>query len=80
MIEPQATIRTPNEARVIRPFGDEMVLHSGVEDTGGKFTMWTNITPPGGGAPPHYHDNKDDGQEPVSSQCAVAERATGRPD
>lgn len=66
MTEPYATIRKPSEARVIRAFGDEMVLHLGVEDTGGKFSMWTNITPPGGGPPPHYHDNEDEWFWPLS--------------
>ena len=42
----------PEEARVIRAFGDEMILHLSKADTGGRFTMWTNVTPPGGGPPP----------------------------
>jgi quercetin dioxygenase-like cupin family protein len=25
-----------------------------------KLTMWTEITPPGGGPPPHYHLNEDE--------------------
>ncbi|MDF1825858.1 MAG: cupin domain-containing protein [Verrucomicrobiales bacterium] len=66
MIDSPTTIRRPNEARVIRAFGDEMILHLGVEDTGGKLTMWTNVTPPGGGPPPHYHDNEDEWFWPLS--------------
>jgi quercetin dioxygenase-like cupin family protein len=30
------------------------------ERTAGKLTMWTEITPPGGGPPPHYHLNEDE--------------------
>jgi len=30
------------------------------ERTAGKFTMWTEITPPGGGPPPHHHVNDDE--------------------
>ncbi len=66
MNETHATIRTPNEARIIRAFGDEMILHLGTEDTGGKLNMWTNVTPPGGGPPPHYHDNEDEWFWPLS--------------
>ena len=66
MMKPQATIKKPSEARIIRAFGDEMVLHLGAEDTGGQFTMWTNITPPGGGPPPHRHDNEDEWFWPLS--------------
>ncbi len=57
---PQPRIQLPHEAPVFRAFGDKMILHLGSDDTGGKFTMWTNITPPGGGPPPHYHLNEDE--------------------
>ena len=66
MIEFPGIIRPPKDATIIRAFGDEMVLHLGVEDTGGKFSMWTNITPPGGGPPPHYHENEDELFWPLS--------------
>ncbi|WP_309398836.1 cupin domain-containing protein [Cerasicoccus maritimus] len=62
-------IRKPDEARVIRAFGDEMILHLGVADTGGKFTMWTNVTPPAGGPPPHRHENEDEWFWPLSGPC-----------
>jgi quercetin dioxygenase-like cupin family protein len=47
-------------ARVLRAFGDEVTVHLGAKETGGKITMFTDITPPGGGPPPHYHDNEDE--------------------
>jgi quercetin dioxygenase-like cupin family protein len=37
-----------------------MTLHLGGKETGGKFTIWTNVTPPGGGPPPHYHITEDE--------------------
>lgn len=46
-----------------------MVLHLGAEDTGGQFTMWTNISPPGGGPPPHHHDNEDEWFWPLSGSA-----------
>lgn len=57
---PSPQFQPSSEARVIRAFGDEMRLHLGSCDTGGKFTLWTNITPPGGGPPPHFHENEDE--------------------
>lgn len=59
-------IRKPDDARVIRAFGDEVVVHLGADDTGGQFSMWTNITPPGGGPPPHQHTNEDEWFWPLS--------------
>lgn len=50
----------PGQSRVIRAFGDEIHVHHGTEQTGGKFTLFTDITPPGGGPPPHYHDTEDE--------------------
>lgn len=49
-----------DEARVLRAFGEEVMIHLDGERTGGKLTMWTEITPPGGGPPPHYHLNEDE--------------------
>ena len=66
MSEPQATIKPPEDARVIRAFGDEMILHLGADDTRGQFTVWTNVTPPGGGPPPHYHEKEDEWFWPLS--------------
>ncbi|MHC4910460.1 MAG: cupin domain-containing protein [Planctomycetota bacterium] len=53
---------TPTDAanRVIRAFGDEITVLLSGEDTGGAFTAFTDVTPPGGGPPPHFHDNEDE--------------------
>lgn len=69
MTKPVPTIRAPKDAPVIEAFGDKMILHLSTEDTGGKFTMWTNITPPGGGPPPHSHDNEDEWFWPISGDA-----------
>jgi quercetin dioxygenase-like cupin family protein len=44
----------------LRAFGEEVMIHLDGERTGGKLTMCTEITPPGGGPPPHYHLNEDE--------------------
>ena len=31
--------------------------------------MWTNVTPPGGGPPPHCHDNEDEWFWPLSGRA-----------
>ncbi len=45
---------------MIRAFGDEVIMHLEGTETGGTVSLWTNITPPGGGPPPHYHLNEDE--------------------
>ncbi len=50
----------PSAGKVIRAFGDEVIVHLSGKDTGGQFTMWTEVIPPGGGPPPHCHRNEDE--------------------
>jgi mannose-6-phosphate isomerase-like protein (cupin superfamily) len=57
---PSTCVVPPSGGRVIRAFGDEITVHLGAAETGGKYTMFTDVTPPGGGPPPHYHQNEDE--------------------
>jgi quercetin dioxygenase-like cupin family protein len=50
----------PGQGRVLRTFGDEVIMHLEAKHTGGALSLWTNITPPGGGPPLHYHLNEDE--------------------
>jgi quercetin dioxygenase-like cupin family protein len=54
------TITLPGQGRGLRAFGDEVIMHLEGEQTGGTLSLWTEITPPGGGPPPHYHLNEDE--------------------
>jgi hypothetical protein len=55
------TVVSQDDAQVLHAFGEELRIHLDGERTGGKLTMWTEITPAGGGPPQHYHLNEDDG-------------------
>ena len=44
----------------MRAFGDEVTIHLGAAETGGKYTMFTSVTLPGSGPPPHVHNNEDE--------------------
>lgn len=46
--------------RVMRAFGETVHVHLGGRETGGKATVFTNITPVGGGPPPHRHEREDE--------------------
>lgn len=54
------TVVPPGAGRVIRAFGSEIIVHLGAAETGGAYTMFTVLTPPGGGVPPHYHEAEDE--------------------
>jgi quercetin dioxygenase-like cupin family protein len=49
-----------DDARGFHAFGEEVTILLEGEQTSGKLTMWTEVTPPGGGPPPHYHLNEDE--------------------
>lgn len=58
--ENSASIVRKNEARVLHAFGEEVMILLDGKSTGGKLTMWTEVTPPGGGPPLHYHSREDE--------------------
>ena len=60
MSEKSGTIIRRDDARVLHAFGEEVTILLDGEGTGGKLTMWTEITPPRGGPPPHHHVNEDE--------------------
>jgi quercetin dioxygenase-like cupin family protein len=55
-----AAIVRENDARVLHAFGEKVTILLDGKRTDGKLTMWMEITPPGGGPPPHYHLNEDE--------------------
>lgn len=60
MNEPSVVIHPGSGSRVLRAFGEELHLYLTGEETEGAFASWLEITPPGGGPPPHYHANEDE--------------------
>jgi mannose-6-phosphate isomerase-like protein (cupin superfamily) len=50
----------PGHGSVLRAFGDEATILLSGAQTGGKFTLFSNVTPPQGGPPVHYHENEDE--------------------
>jgi len=57
---PRGAIQTPDKMRTLHAFGEEITFHMTGAETGGKWTLWTETTPPGGGPPPHTHANEDE--------------------
>jgi mannose-6-phosphate isomerase-like protein (cupin superfamily) len=49
-----------NEGRTLHAFGHAVVILLDGKQTGGKFTAFLNVTPPGGGPGPHYHEREDE--------------------
>jgi quercetin dioxygenase-like cupin family protein len=47
------------QRRLVSPDRDHLSAFDG-KQTGEKFTAFLNVTPPGGGPGPHYHENEDE--------------------
>jgi mannose-6-phosphate isomerase-like protein (cupin superfamily) len=58
--EPRAALTLPGQGAVLRGFGEEVTILLNGAQTGGKFTLFQEITPPQGGPPLHYHKNEDE--------------------
>jgi quercetin dioxygenase-like cupin family protein len=48
------------EGRTLKAFGETFVILLDGKQTGEKFTAFLNISPPGGGPGPHYHEREDE--------------------
>jgi mannose-6-phosphate isomerase-like protein (cupin superfamily) len=46
--------------RLLHAFGEEVTILLDGEQTGGRQTVWLEITPPGGGPPLHFHINEEE--------------------
>lgn len=50
----------PGEGRRLSAFGEEVTVMLDGTQTGGQFTAFVEVTPPGGGPPPHLHEREDE--------------------
>jgi hypothetical protein len=56
--EAHAFFLAPGDGETFPAFGEEVIFHLTGAQTEGVFTLWAEITPPGGGPPLHYHDDE----------------------
>ncbi len=60
VIEYKGVVTLPGHAAVFHAFGEEISFLLTGAQTGGKLTLFKEVTPPQGGAPFHYHENEDE--------------------
>lgn len=61
-------IAAPEGSKVLHAFGDEMTVLLSGADTGGRLAMCLDVTPAGGGPPPHYHSHEDEWFFPLEGE------------
>ncbi len=50
----------PDQGQSVWLVGDRITVKLASEDTGGRYSMVEEVTPPQGGPPPHAHSNEDE--------------------
>jgi mannose-6-phosphate isomerase-like protein (cupin superfamily) len=50
----------PAQGTVLHAFGDQIVVKLGTAETNGAFALCSDLTPPGGGPPLHFHLHEDE--------------------
>ncbi len=59
-MNPVPAVVAPNQRRILYAFGSEAHLILTGAETGGRYCQWIEVTPPGGGPPPHCHTREDE--------------------
>src|SRR5262249_29791108 len=61
----------PGAGSTLNVLGVTHLYKATAEETGGAFSLWEAIVPPGTGAPPHRHDHEDESFYVLSGELVV---------
>ena len=64
-------VRAPGAGSTLNVLGVTHLYKATAEETGGAFSLWEAIVPPGAGAPPHRHDHEDESFYVLSGELVV---------
>jgi len=53
-------VRSPGAGSTLNVLGITHIYKATGAETGGSFSLWEAVVPPGAGAPPHTHDREDE--------------------
>jgi mannose-6-phosphate isomerase-like protein (cupin superfamily) len=63
--------RAPGAGPVLDVLGVRHVYKATAAETGGLFSLWEAVIPPGAGAPPHVHEREDEAFYVLSGELEV---------
>ena len=64
-------LREPGDGRMLNVLGVTHIYKATGAETGGSFSLWEAIVPPGACAPPHRHSHKDESFYVLSGEIMV---------
>ncbi len=56
----QPVLVSPDEGMILNVLGEKITCKVAYEDTGGSYSIIEEVSPPGGGPPPHLHRETDE--------------------
>lgn len=70
-------LRPPGAGATLNVLGATHIYKATAEETGGSFSLWEGVFPPGAGAPPHTHTREDEAFYVLSGELMI--EAEGEP-
>jgi quercetin dioxygenase-like cupin family protein len=64
-------VRGPRTGSTLNVLGVTHIYKATSSETGGSFSLWEAVVPPGSGAPPHTHDREDESFYVLSGELLI---------
>ncbi|WP_368904526.1 cupin domain-containing protein [Taklimakanibacter lacteus] len=65
-------MRAPGAGATLKVLTATHIYKATAEETGGSFSLWEAVFPPGSGAPPHTHTHEDEAFYGLSGELQIA--------
>jgi quercetin dioxygenase-like cupin family protein len=72
-------VRAPAAGSTINVLGVTHIYKATAAETGGSFSLWEAVLPPGAGAPPHTHTREDEAFYVLSGELVIEFEGEGAP-
>jgi quercetin dioxygenase-like cupin family protein len=64
-------VRAPGAGSTVNVLGVTHIYKATAAETGGLFSLWEDVVPPGAGAPPHTHAHEDEAFYVLSGEIVI---------
>jgi mannose-6-phosphate isomerase-like protein (cupin superfamily) len=71
VVAAQPFVREPAAGSTLNVLGVTHIYKATGAETGGSFSLWEDVVPPGAGAPPHVHSREDEAFYVLSGEIQI---------
>jgi quercetin dioxygenase-like cupin family protein len=72
-------VRAPGAGSTLNVLGVTHIYKATAAETGGSFSLWEAVLPPGAGAPPHTHTREDEAFYVLSGELTIESEGEAAP-